>query len=174
MKLRCELHLNGKMSRVILFAKPEETLNHLALKLAAYAMFMPLNPIVEPSSDHPSLTGYEHKPDVMALSEGGDIDLWIECGQVSINKLDKLTRRLHNTRVIVIKPTLREAKQLREFAMRDVKHQHRFDIWTWKNGDFDTWVKALDEKVEIYGEAREKSFNLVINNTAYCVDLISV
>lgn len=174
MKLRCELHLNGKMSRVILFAKPEETLTHLALKLAAYAMFMPLNPIIEPSTDHSSLAGYEHKPDVMGLTDGGDISLWLECGQVSINKLDKITRRLHNSRIIVLKPTLREAKQMREFAERDVKQHQRLEIWTWQGNEFEPWAKALDEKTEIFGEAQERSLNLVVNNTAYSVDLITV
>lgn len=174
MKIRAELHLNGNLSRIVLVAKPEETADHLALKLAAYAMFMPQQPIVEPSSDHPSLNGFDHKPDLMTLNDGGDITKWIECGQVSVNKLDKLTRRLHQSQIIVLKSTLREAKQLRDFAKKDVKHEHRCEIWTWPEGQFLRWLNVLEEKTEIFGEAHEKSFNLVINNKAYCCDLISI
>lgn len=144
------------------------------MKLAGYVMFLPLAPVVEPSSDHPSLAGLDVKPDLFALDAGGDITLWVECGEVSINKLDKVARRLTRARVVVIKSTLAQAKRLRETLTNEVRQGDRVEIWTWPPGAFETWIKAIDEKIEIFGDAHEKSFNLVLNNVPYAVDLVEV
>ncbi len=160
------------MTRVILVARPEERMDHLALKLAAFAMFHESKPIVDPSSSHPSFSNIDVRPDLVALDEGGGISLWIECGNVSLNKLDKAARRLPGARVIVLQPTLRDASQLRQRLTDSVRQADKIAIWTWPGESFNSWMKAVDEKTEIFGEAREKSFNLVINDHPYSVDLI--
>lgn len=173
MKLRCELHLGQDVSRVILVPRPEEKLDHLALKLAAFAMFHALGPIVDPSVSHPSLSDFDLKPDLLVINEGGEIKLWIECGVASLNKLDKAARRLPGARVVVIQSTLHEAKQLRVRLQDETKHADRIEIWTWPGTTFTPWMKALQEKNELFGEAHEKSLNLVVNDIPYTVDLIS-
>jgi uncharacterized protein YaeQ len=174
LKLRCELSLGGISSKIILAAKPEEKPDHLAMKLAAYAMFLPSSPIVEPSADHPSLADFDHKPDVMTIDLTGEIQVWIECGAVTITKLNKLLRRMPNTRLIVLKTTRHEAEQLRTWAKKEIRHEKRLEIWTWPEGAFQTWLRSLEDKTELFGDAHEKSFNLVINHLPYSVDLISV
>jgi hypothetical protein len=154
-------------------ARPEEKLDHLAMKLAAFVMFFPLAPIVDPSPDHPSLAGLDLKPDLLSVNEGGDIRLWLECGEASINKLDKVSRRLGQARIVVITASIHKANQLRKTLEKDVRHGARIEIWTWQPGDFETWLKAMGEKVEIFGDAHEKSFNLVVNGVPYAVDLVS-
>ncbi|MBV9080507.1 MAG: hypothetical protein JO102_05235, partial [Elusimicrobia bacterium] len=103
-----------------------------------------------------------------------DITLWLECGEVSINKIDKIARRLPRARVVVLKATLAQAKRFRETLEEEVRQGARVEIWTWPSGGFETWMKAMDEKTEIFGEAHEKSFNLVVNDVAYAVDLVEV
>lgn len=174
MKLRCELHLDHRLSRVILVAKPEEKFDHLALKLAAFVMFDEARPVVDPSTSHASLAGLDVRPDLLITDEGGGISHWIECGTTSLNKLDKVARRLPSARVIVIQSTERSARQLRERLQDETKHDDRIEIWTWTEDSFNTWQKALAEKTEIFGEARERSFNLVVNETAYHAELIKV
>lgn len=174
MKIRCEVHIGDLVGKVILAPKPEEKVPHLAMKLAAYTMFLPLSPVVEPSTDHPSLLGFDHKPDVMTTNLSGEIDLWIECGAVATQKLNKILRRLPQARIIILKTSIREAKQLRERAESEVKSHERLEIWTWEEPMFETWLNALEEKTEIFGEAGEKYFNLVINETAYSTDMKSI
>ncbi len=175
MKIRGELSLGGISSKVILVAKPEEKADHLAMKLAAFAMFLPLGPVVSPAMDHPGLAGLEIRPDVCAFNDAGEVSLWVECGEVSINKLDKLTRRLPETRIVVIKAQMRQAKQLRESLTDEVRHGKRIEIWTWPDAEsFDVWLHAMEDKTELFGEAHEMSFNLVVNQIAYAVDLVSV
>jgi len=174
MKIRCDLHLGSESKKVILVPRSEEKLDHLALKLAGCAMFHDLNPIVEPSPSHPSLSGFDIRPDLMALEDSGEIKIWIECGFVTLHKLNKLTRRFPHARIVVLKATLREAERLRKDLEGEVKHGKRVEIWTWPEGEFQKWLSALDEKTELFGEAQEKSINLVVNNTPFAVDLISV
>jgi hypothetical protein len=166
--------IGGESSKLLLVPRPEEKMDHLAMKLAGFVMFMPMRPIVDPASDHPSLTWLDVKPDVMALTDAGDIRLWLECGEVSINKIDKVARRLPQTRVVVIKAQMHQARQLRERLNDEVRQGGRVEIWTWPPGEFANWMSAMAEKVEIFGDADEKSFNLVVNSVPYAVDLVSV
>ncbi len=174
MKIRGELHLGDYSGKVILAAKPEEKLDHLALKLAAFAMFLPRGPVVEPSTDHPGLMGLDIRPDVCTFNDAGEINVWIECGEVSLNKLDKLARRLPETRIIVLKSEQRQATQQRQRLNDEIKHGARVEIWTWRENEFQPWLRAMEDKTELFGEAHEKSFNLVVNGVPYAVDLISV
>ncbi|MCB4756271.1 MAG: YaeQ family protein [Elusimicrobia bacterium] len=174
MKIRCDLHIGNQSAKLILVPKPEEKDDHLALKLAATLMFFTREPIVDPSSNHPALLGFEHKPDVCALDAGGQIDLWIDCGSVTAHKLDKVTRRLPNARIVVIKSSMTDAARLRRVIKTDIRHAQRVEIWAWPNGTFEPWLKALAEKTEVYGEAHEKSLNLVVNEVAYTVDLVEI
>ena len=174
MKLRCDIHLESGQSKLLLVARPEEKLDHLALKLAAYLMFLKDQPVVEPSSDHPSLYDYDLRPDILAVDEGGDIRLWIECGEVSLNKLDKVSRRLTRARVVVLKATAAQARRLRETLNDEVRNGDKVEIWYWPDGKFTAWLASIEEKVDIFGEAHEKSFNLVVNETPFAVDLAEV
>ena len=174
MKIRAELHLGNHSGKVILAGRPEETADHLAMKLAAFAMFLPEDPIVEPSPDHPALDGYEVRPDVCVLDDGGQIKLWIECGEVSINKIDKISRRLTGARIIVLKAQRHQALKMRAVLQEQIRQGDRVEIWHWPEGDFKTWLHALEDKTELYGEAHERSFNLVVNNVPYAVDLLAV
>ncbi len=173
MKIRADLQLGGLSSKLVLVARQEEKAEHLALKLAAFAMFLPLNPTVDPPSTHPTLLGIDMRPDLFTLNAAGEVDVWVECGEVSINKVDKLTRRFPHARIVVIKATKAQAERLRSSLVDDIRHEQRVEIWSWPDGGFKEWLGALEEKTEIYGEAHEKSFNLVVNNTAIAVDLVS-
>lgn len=166
--------MGGAAQRVILVPKPEEKVDHLALKLAAFTMFHSHHPIVDPSAQHVALHNIDARPDLFILNEAGDISTWIECGEVSINKIDKLTRRLPSARLVVLKSRQRQATQLRESLYDQVRQSSRVEIWTWPGDEFQTWLGALEDKTEIFGEAHEKNFNLVVNQTPISLDLISI
>jgi uncharacterized protein YaeQ len=168
------MQLGSHFGKVVLVPKPEEKMDHIAMKLAAFAMFLPHGPIVDPSSEHPALAGTDFRPDVCVLNDAGEVSIWIECGEVSVNKLGKLSRQFSQARFVVLKANEHQAKRLREMVREDVRNSDRIEIWYWKPGEFDTWYAALDEKTELFGESHEKSFNLVINSVAYAADLSTV
>jgi len=173
-KIRCDLHVNGGNKKLLLVAGPSETEDHLALKLAAFLMFWEQDPIINPSVKTPFLASYEFLPDLIALDAGGDCKLWVECGTATMHKMTKLTRRLPNARIVVLKENERGAVRLRADVAELFKDQpdraEKVEIWAWQGGSFKDWARALGEKTEVYGEAGELSINAVVNDTPVAVD----
>lgn len=171
MKIRCDLHLNGAARKLLLVPGPNETGEHLALKLAAYLLFWDYRPIVEASSRHPALAGQEFKPDLMALDESGQVRLWVECGHVTLHKLQKLVRRLPYARIVVIKASEREALRLREDLKERLGRQERIEVLGWPGAQFKDWLGSLREKTEIYGEGGGLMINAVVNERPLVAEL---
>ncbi len=174
MKIRCEFHLGDKARKVFLVPKPEEKADHLVLKLAALAMFHAQNPVVDLSADHPSLSAFAHRPDVCVFNEGGEISHWIECGTVSLHKVDKVLRRMSSGRFIVIKPDIRGAQKFRNDLNHEVRNGNRVEIWAWENEEFLGLLKVIGEKTELFGEAHERFLNVVVNEHPYVAQLVEV
>lgn len=173
MAFRCDLHVNGGHRRLILAARPEETLDHLALKLSAYLLFWSDEPVVDPSAKHPALSDQEHRPDLLALDVQGGARLWIECGRVSLNKLDKVTRRFPRARLAVVRESVEEGRRLRR-DLAEKRLRRAPDILAWPRDAFRAWRDALDDLTEVFGESGPRSLNLTINRTPLAVDLEAV
>ncbi len=171
MKIRCDLHLNGGARKLVLVPAVNESVEHLALKLAAYLLFWSEEPFAEISAKHPAMARFDFFPDLVAFDESGDIKLWVECGSTTMNKMSKLTRRLPQGRIVVLKETPRDARRLREDLKAQLERESRVDIWAWPGTTFRDWAVCLAEKTEVYGEAGGLSFNLVINERPIIAEL---
>lgn len=171
MKIRCDLHLNGSARKLLLVPGPNETGEHLALKLAAYLLFWDEQPIVEASSKHPALANQEFIPDLMALDDSGDIRLWVECGQVTMHKLGKLTRRIPQARLVVVKATEREAARLRQDLKDQLDRQEKVEVLSFPGTKFKEWLGTLREKTEVYGEGGGLMLNAVVNEHPIVAEL---
>ena len=171
MKIRCDLHLNGGSRKLLLVPGPNETGEHLALKLAAYLLFWDQNPVVEASSRHPALAGQEFIPDLMALNDSGEIALWVECGQATLHKLGKLVRRLPAARIVVIKATEREAARLRQDVGDRLDRPERIEVLAWPGRSFHQWLAVVREKTEVYGEGGGLMINAVVNEHPIVAEL---
>lgn len=173
MAYRCDLHLNGGHRRLIIARGREETFENLALRLAGYLLFWSLEPQVEISPKHPAMTSVEFKPDFLALNAGGELVLWGECGNVSLNKLDKLTRRFPAARIVALKASPAEGRQLRTNLEEAADRHQRIEILAFRPDDFALWRDAVAETTEVFGESDEHSLNLVINDVALSCTLSS-
>lgn len=172
MRIRCRAHLSGADRLWHLVSVREETFDHLALKLAACLMLHDQDPVSEPSPRHPALQGQDFRPDVMSLDVGGYIRLWLECGQVSLHKIEKVARRFPNARIVALKRTPREARQFRDFLREDAKQAVRAEVWAFPEGRFAEWRNALGEDTQVVGEAGERSLNVVVNDHPFVVELV--
>lgn len=171
MTLRCDLTINGSSRKLVMAQGPNETQEHMALKLAAYLLFWDLEPIVDAGPKHSALLNQEFVPDLMALNIEGQVQLWVECGQTSMNKLIKLVRRFPYTRVLVMRASERDAARLR----KDLEAQHdrseRIEVIGWPAASFREWMDALQEKTEVYGEGGGLTLNVVINEKMIVAEL---
>jgi uncharacterized protein YaeQ len=172
MSIRCDLHVNGGHRRLVIVPRKEETMEHVALRLSAFLLFWDLDPKYELSLKHPALSQQEFRPDLVALNVAGEIALWVECGNVSLHKLNKLTRRYPQARLAVLKTSPEEGRKLRADAADELSRSNLLDIWTWPAGAFASFQKALREVTHVVGEAGGVSLNLVINETPVAVDLV--
>lgn len=174
MQLRCDINLDGVNKKLILVTQEQETPQHLALKLAGYLLFFDQNPIVDLSMKHPALNQQEFRPDLVALNEAGEIKLWVECGTVTSHKMDKISRRWREARIVALKETLREAENLRRMlGKNEVSQSERIEILAFPGDSFKEWAGALENVTDIVGEHNGRSFNLVVNAVPLSFDFVS-
>ncbi len=99
-----------------------ESDRHIVLKLLGYMLYFALRPQIEVAV---SDDRREYRPDVVAFDAAGSITLWVDCGQITLHKVEALTRRYDDAALIVIKTTFREMEGYAVQAMKKVKHAHR-------------------------------------------------
>ncbi len=172
MTLRCELNINGGTRRVLIVGNDEETHEHLALRLAAAVLFFDGEP-VEPGPSDPVLSDIGFVPDLMVPDGIGGIKVWIECGNVAVNKLTKVARRIKEGRLVILKEDADGGRRLREVIKKEINKGERVEVWAWSREEFARWNTALKESNYIYGEAAGQSLNLVLNEETFSVDLVS-
>lgn len=172
MKIRCELMVNDEKRRLVLVPHESETSESLALRLAAIVLFFDDEPAAELSAKHPALAGQEYRPDCVALDEGGRVKLWVEAGKTTANKLDKVTRRYPDARIVVLTAGEHDARRMRQLVDDKVPRSKLLEIWSFRKDDFRQWHDALREDTYVIGEANGASLNLVINDVALAVDLV--
>lgn len=172
MQIRTTIQLGDASKKIVLVSQDNETPEHLALKLAGFILFFHLNPLIDASLKNPALMGQEFKPDLIALDEFGEIGLWVECGNVTTHKMDKLIRRYRNARIIALKSNQREAENLRRALKKnEISNSDRVEIWYFPNRSFDEWLQAVEnDSVEIFGEPADQAFNLVANAIPFNFD----
>lgn len=173
MAFRFDFHLNGGRRRLILARGPQETFENLALRIAACALFWPLEPQLEISPKHPALASVEFRPDFIALDEAGDVKMWGECGNTSMNKLQKLTKKFPGARIVVLKADAREGAKQREDLEHDVERHAKVEVLSFQAADFAVWRDAVSEVTEAFGESDERNLNLVVNNVPLACHLLS-
>ena len=172
MTLRCDLNINGGSRRVLIMGNDEETHEHLALRLAAAVIFFDGEPVEPGPNDH-ALADIGFVPDLMVPDGIGGIKVWVEGGNVAVNKLTKVARRIKEGRLVILKEDVESGRRLREVIKKEINKGERVEVWAWPRSDFAAWNGALKESNYLYGEAAGRSLNLVVNETPFSVDLVS-
>lgn len=91
----------------ILFAQREtETLKHILLKLFGFLLFHRERLQIEPSLDDGYLS---FVPDLVQLDYTGTIQLWVECGECALEKLDRLAVKAPYAEIWAVKGSATEA-----------------------------------------------------------------
>jgi uncharacterized protein YaeQ len=173
MNVRCELNINGKSRRILLVAKEEETSDHVALRLAAAILFFDSEPVVEVSPNDPLLADIGFVPDMLVPDGTGEIAVWVECGNIANNKLTKVARRIKAGRLVALKENVEGGRRLRKVIEHEIRNGEKIEVWAWPREDFAKWVAAVHESNYVYGEASGQSLNLVLNEAAFDVQLVS-
>ncbi len=173
MKLRSTIQLGGPTFQSQLYPLLSETDDHVCLKLAALIFFHEKSPLVISSpNQHSALAGQDFAPDLIVVDDTNIVTLWIECGKTTIHKLDKVTKRFREARILMLMPDPLGAKQMAETL--ESADNDRIEVWSFQAGEFARWRKLVAEQNDIMGEATETGMNLVINAEMFVTDLARV
>jgi uncharacterized protein YaeQ len=100
--------------KIILFKHDTETREHVVLKLLAYVLFY------EPGLKVEVGIGTHYKPDLVVEGDFGVPRLWIECGYLTVKKLEWIARKFQKTRVVVVKGEKNETVMFRKVALKKI------------------------------------------------------
>lgn len=105
--------------RVIFSSFPGESTWHVSLKLLAYLLYRRRDPLVERP------VGQRFKPDLLVLGDDGRVRLWIDCGETSIRKLERVVARNPIALVVIVKDTVRHLESYRALADEALRDSSR-------------------------------------------------
>jgi len=94
--------------KLVLELRENEGVRHLILKILAMALYFDPKLLVEPTMDDED----RYDPDLLLRSDDYRPLLWVECGQCRVQKLDKITFRYYDAKVVMMKSTQREAREI--------------------------------------------------------------
>lgn len=170
MKIRSKIQLGDRDFISQLYPLLSETDDHLRLKLAAQILFHEKSPqLITAPQQHPALAGQDFAPDFLLADDTNVVTLWIECGKTTSHKLDKVTKRFRDARILMLIAELLEAQQIANTL--ESEGNKRIEVWCFAPGEFSRWRKIVAEQNDIIGEATESSMNLVINGEIFVTDL---
>lgn len=115
-------------TKLILVKELSELRNHVVMKLLSYLIFYTPELKVEASAD------MHYKPDLMIPGEHGVPQLWIDCGQVALKKIDALATKLKNTRVIFVKESKRELDVFKKMIDKKIDKGGRLEFLSFDAG----------------------------------------
>jgi uncharacterized protein YaeQ len=118
-------------SKIVVSQNQNETLDHVLLKALAFVIFHGDRLRLEVDVELP---GVPFVPDLVALALDGRPELWIECGEVSLHKLEKLTLKLNDTDLWIVKKSAGEVSKTVELARRNIKRLGRLRLLTFDPG----------------------------------------
>ncbi len=136
-KFTFELHSPKiRHEKIILVKEITELRNHVVLKLLAYILFHDPELKVEVSAD------MHYKPDLLIPGEHTP-KLWIDCGKVTLRKVESLAGKLRNTRVIFLKETKRELDTFRKLVEKKVENTGQLEYLAFEPGFIASLANAL-------------------------------
>lgn len=106
-----------EVRKLVLELRENEGMRHLILKILAMALYFDRKLLVEPTMDDED----RYDPDLLLRSDDYRPLLWVECGQCRVQKLDKITFRYYDARVIMMKATQREAIDIAQRCKGEVR-----------------------------------------------------
>ena len=128
--------------KLILVKNINERREHVVLKLLAYLLFY------EPRLKIECDIGMHYRLDLVIEGDHGVPELWIDCGQVSLEKADKLSRKLKSSRVIFIKESAAEMERFRKTLEKKVEHAARIEYLSFDSGFVAGIAEHLDRSNE--------------------------
>lgn len=148
--------------KMILVKGETESPEHIAMKLVAYLLYYDPRLIIEKSVD------MHYKPDLVIMGDHGLPELWIDCGQIAVKKVESLAGKLKSSRFIVIKETKREMESFRKIIEHKVSNFESVEYLSFEPGFIAGVGAALERKNQItLYSVMENVIGLALNDQVF-------
>jgi len=125
--------------KLVIAAFDNEGVGHIALKLLAYLMFNEKRPRIDEDVD------WHFTPDLIAYDDSGSITLWIDCGRVSMKKVDTIATKVRsNIDFFVFRNTKRDMEHFYRTIQDKTKHLKNVKCISFDDGFVDGIGANLD------------------------------
>ena len=142
-KFTFDIQAKGLKKKMILVKNETERRNHIVMKLLGYVLFYDPRLQIECSVD------MHYKPDLAIPGDHGVPELWIDCGQIAVKKVENLSSKFHNTRLIIIKETKREMESFRKIIEKKAEHFERVEYLSFEKGFVQNIADSLKRVNEV-------------------------
>ena len=160
-----QAQLPGKpvVKRKMIIVKAEmESREHIAMKLLAYLLFYDPRLIIEKSVD------MHYKPDLAIMGDHDLPELWIDCGQIAVKKVESLAGKLKSSRFIILKETKREMEQFRKVIEHKVNNFSSVEYLGFEPGFISGVAAAFERRNEVMlYEVMENVIGLALNEQVF-------
>ena len=152
-----------KLRRKLILVKEEvETRHHIVLKILAYLLYY------DPRLKIESAVRMHYQPDLVIEGDHGIPELWIDCGQIAIRKVESLAQKLRTTRIVLVKQTKRELEVFQKVVSKKVDHSERIQYLAFEPGFVDGIAEALDRQNDLtLYEVMENVIGLALNGEIF-------
>jgi uncharacterized protein YaeQ len=137
------LQIYGERMKIYLRKGKGESNQHVMMKLLSYILFY-----------HPELRiemsiGQHYKPDLVRLNEANEPVQWVDCGQTSLKKLDKISQKNRLTYIDIVKKSHGELVAYRAQALTRLAQPERVRYWTFDAGFVDELAERLVQRHDL-------------------------
>lgn len=154
--------------KLVIAAFDNESGGHIALKLLAYLMFIEQRPHIDEDA------GWQFTPDLIARDKSGSITLWVDCGRVSMKKVDTIAMKVRdNIDFFVFRKTQREMEQFYQAIRDKVKHLQNVKCISFDEGFVDGIGASLDRTNNLEGYLADGMVTVTITNSFGCHEAYS-
>jgi uncharacterized protein YaeQ len=144
--LRSEDRRRSLPHKLILGCQETETSRHVLLKLFGYLLFHRDRLQIEPrlEDDH-----IPFRPDLVELDYQLRPRLWVECGECSVQKLDKLAVKVPEAELWILKRSVAEVEDLLAGMRKERLRENRYNLLALDHEQFDEIRSRLGTRNEI-------------------------
>lgn len=140
-------HRRELPARVFIGRKETETTKHVLLKFLGFALFHRERLQIETELHDDNI---RFTPDLVQLDYTLRPALWVECGEVSAAKLDKLAVKVPEAEIWIVKRSPAEAESLLHDMARHDLRRKRYRVLAFEPGMFDEALASLGPRNDVF------------------------
>jgi len=129
--------------KMIFFKEETESREHVVLKLMAYLLFYDERLKIEAE------IGTHYKPDLVIEGDHGVPEMWIDCGRITLKKIESLAEKFKRTKIVIVKGEKNETLSFRKQAAKRLESFEKVQFVYFDRGFVAGLAEALNRSNDL-------------------------